>query len=143
MMGLSVQRSLAATFADSAVAARMRPVATRPFSIRLSKEERLHLEREAGAQPLGTYVRARLLNDARRGKAGRLSADPALLGQLLARLGQLQLARSLSDLSAAATVGSIVMTPELERELRAASRAVREIRDMLMRALGLKPDAPS
>lgn len=143
MSGADVRRSLAKAFADNTVASRMRPAETRPFSIRLSKEERSHLEREAGPQPLGTYVRARLLNNARRGRAGRVSADPALLGQILARLGRLHLARSLSDLSTATTIGAIVMTPELEQDVQAAGHAVREIRDLLMRALGLERDIPS
>lgn len=143
MMGAKVQRSLAKTFAESAMAARVRPVASRPFSIRLSGEERLDLERQAGTQPLGTYVRARLLNNAKPGKAGRVSADPALLGRILGKLGRLHLASSLSDLSAAATAGAVVITPELERDVRAAGRELREIRDLLMRALGLKRDAPS
>ena len=119
---------------------RSRERATRPFSIRLSDAERRRLEGEAGSQALGTYVRARLLDGASRRRSSKPMRDTAILSQILGRLGRLQLASNLSDLSKAARVGAVAMTPDLEQELRSACRELRAIRTMLMRALSLKPE---
>lgn len=133
--------NLAIAFAQSRDGGKRSPKATRPFSIRLSDAERYQLKREAGSQPLGAYVRARLLDGASRRQAGNAAPDAKLLGQALGKLGRLQLAGSLSDLAMAARVGAIAITPELEHDLRTACREVREIRDLLMRAMGFRPEA--
>ena len=137
----NAQSDLAKAFDNSANGAKRRSNATRPFSVRLSDAERQQLKAEAGAQSLGTYVRARLLDNAARRRASASVQDPAALSQILGKLGRLQLANSLSDLATAARVGAIAVTPELEQELRTVCRDVRDIRDNLVRALGLKPEA--
>lgn len=135
---------LASTFQSSATPAkRRREPVSRPFSIRLSEAERRRLEGEAGALALGTYVRSRLLDHAARRQTSASASDRSLLSQILGKFGRLRLASSLSDLSAAAEVGAVVMTPDIEEEIRSACRDIRDIRSMLMHALGLKPEALS
>ena len=60
-----------------------------------------------------------------------------LLGQILAKLGRLRLSSGVADLAAAAEAGTIVLTPEMEAQVAALSKEVAEIRQLLMRALGL------
>lgn len=115
--------------------------ATRPFSIRLSDAERRRLEGEAGSQALGTYVRARLLDGASPRRSSTPKRETAIFSQILGMLGRLQLASNLSDLSTAARIGAVAMTPDLEQELRSACRDLRAIRTMLMQALSLKTEA--
>ena len=134
--------SLAFTFQSSATPARRkREPASRPFSIRLTEPERRRLESEAGSLALGTYVRSRLLDHVARRRTTASASDRCLLSQILGKLGRLRFASSLSDLAAAANVGAVVMTPDLEQDIRTACRDLRDMRSMLMRALGLKPEA--
>lgn len=134
--------ALAISFERSVAPARRRRLPpTRPFSIRLSDTERLRLEGEAGSRPLSAYLRERLLDDAARRKGGASKRDRAALSQILGRLGQHGLANSLSDIAAAARIGAIALTPDLEQELRSACHDVRDMRTMLIRALGLKAEA--
>ena len=134
--------ALASTFRTSATPAeRRREPASRPFSIRLTEAERRRLESEAGSLALGAYVRSRLLDYAARRRTSTLAADRSLLSQILGKLGRLRLTSSLTDLAAAARVGAVVMTPDLELEVQTACRDLHDLRSMLMRALGLEPEA--
>lgn len=130
---------LTRTFAATATATRPKP--SRPFSIRLSDVERRQLEREAGSQALGTYVRARLLAGSKRRSGGCSAADSAALSFILGKLGRLQLASGLADLAMAAKAGALIITPELEREIRSACRDVHDVRAKLLEALGLRAEA--
>lgn len=118
-----------------------------PFSLRFTPEERRRLERAAAGLPLGTYMRRQLLEEAggeesRRASSTTVVADHALLGKILAFLGRTRFARSLTDLAAAAKAGSLYVTPETEEHINAACRAVIEMREMLMKALGFRERQP-
>lgn len=130
--------SLSVAFRRSA--RQRRKPANRPFSIRLSNAERQLLEAEAGSQALGTYVKTRLLNGVVRRRTSVSSQHCKTLSELLGKLGRLRIASSLSDLAAAAGTSAIVMAPDLEQEIRSACRDLRDMRIMLMRALGLQPE---
>ena len=132
-MSLSTTES----FAAKARAKRKRPA---PFPIRLSHEERAHLERKAGNRPLGTYIRERLLGDeAERRKSVRVpSVDYALLGRVLGLLGESELARHMCLLAVAAESGRVNLAEEDRSALRDACSAVTEMRALLVRALGLR-----
>lgn len=111
---------------------------TKPVSIRLSPEERSLLENEAGKRSLGELIRERLFGDqAERRKVRMPKNDARLLAQLLGRLGQSELAASLREITHVIKAGSAPVTPETEKSLYAASAAVTEMRDHLLRALGL------
>ena len=112
-----------------------------PFSIRLSEEERTRLEREAGHKPLGAHIRAKLLGEdqtPRKDTRQHPRVDYELLGRVLAALGNSELASCLCILAAAAESGSLDVTDEVTGKLHAACDDVREIRLLLISALGLR-----
>lgn len=113
-----------------------------PFSLRLTFDERAILEGAAGGRPLGAYIRERLLNgeEAPRKKPKKRKKRPIkdikALSQVLAELGQSRIANNLNQLAKASNTGSLPVTPDTERALRNACADVREMRNLLMRALG-------
>lgn len=116
-----------------------------PLSLRLSREDRVRLERDAAGMTLGSYIKWRLFDPDRppprtRGKAP--VRDHALLAQLLAMLGNLRLAANLNQIAKAVNNGALPVTPETEAAIRAACRAIIDMKEMLARALGLRGDAP-
>lgn len=121
-------------------AASAKPKRPAPFSIRLSAEERAYLERKAGSRPLGGYIRAKLLGDAEapRKAARSPSIDYAMLGQVLGVLGKSELATHLCLLTAAAEAGRLELAEQDRTALKGACEDVREVRALLVEALGLK-----
>lgn len=116
-----------------------------PFSLRLTPEERLRLEQDAGRQSVSAYIKSRLFNGAAapvRTRGLSPVRDHAALASALARLGQSRIANNLNQLARAANVGALDLTPELEAELREACAAVVEVRSLLVAAVGLS-DGPS
>lgn len=114
-----------------------------PFSLRLSEAERARLKAEAGNQPLGSYIRSRLLGDnaETRRRSRRPRIDEQTAARLLAALGKSRLANNLNQLARAANSGSLPLTPETEAALEQACADIRAIRLELMRALGLQSKA--
>lgn len=116
-----------------------------PFSLRLTEDERTRLAAEAAGMPLGAYIKAKALDGKplRKRASGRPLEDRTALAKALALLGRSRLASNLNQLAYAVNIGSLPMTPETEEELRGALAAVRDMRRLLLTALGLKPgDAP-
>lgn len=128
--------------AGSQRAAKRRPA---PFSLRLSSEERRRLTEEAADIPLGSYIKGKLLDQGvasiRRRRSGLAIEDRQALARALALLGQSRLASNLNQLAHAAHIGALPVTPEIEAELAEGVAAVREVRALLVQALGLKADA--
>ena len=114
-----------------------------PFSLRLTFEERTALEAAAGGQPLGRYIREKVLgeNVAERKPYGKSPVkDHVALGRVLAGLGQSRLSNNLNQLARAANSGSLPVTPDTEAHLLEACRDVRQLRADLVKALGLQPE---
>ena len=114
-----------------------------PFSLRLTFEERSALEAAAGGQPLGRYIRQKVLgeNAAERKPYGKTPVkDHVALGRVLAGLGQSRLSNNLNQLARAVNSGSLPVTPDTEAYLREACDDIREIRTELVKALGLQPE---
>jgi hypothetical protein len=116
-----------------------------PFSLRLTQEERQQLERRAAGTSLGAYIRACLFgeNEAnpafkRRTRSKFPVKDHKALAHVLSQLGASRLASNLNQLAKAVNTGSLPVSPETERDLQAACRDIRAIKDMLMRALGFR-----
>jgi hypothetical protein len=113
----------------------------KPFSIRLTEQEKDRLREKAGGVPLGIYIRNHLLQrdasprDERRQYPVK-DAEP--LGQLLAMLGQSRLASNLNQLAKAANSGSLPVTEETETDLRRACAEIAEMRQLLLRSLGIR-----
>lgn len=115
-----------------------------PFAIRLSKDQRARLEREAAGAPLGTYIKAKALGaPLRLRRSGVSIEDRRSFARALAILGGSRLSSNLNQLAKLANTGSLPLTPEVEEELLAALRDVRAIRRLLMESLGLKPEGAS
>lgn len=113
-------------------------LSTKPFSLRLTPEERAYLEQKAGARPLGTYIRARLLEG--RAEKRRPQRKPKPNDKRIALVqvgGRSRLSSNLNQLAKAANCGTLDMSSEVERELQNACRAVVTMRDSLISALGL------
>lgn len=98
----------------------------------------------AGSQPLGSYIKARLFGERaeRHPRSSRLTVhDKEALARILAMLGRSRLANNLNQLAKLANTGSLPLTPEVEEELLAALADVREVRRLLVEALGLREGA--
>ncbi len=114
-----------------------------PFSLRLTDEERERLKAQAGDQPLGKYMRSKLLGEhaVTRRPARRPSLDNMKVAQALAGLGQSRLASNLNQIAKAANMGVIDVSPTLTGDLEAACQHIRELRDELITALQVKPES--
>jgi hypothetical protein len=116
-----------------------------PFSLRLTASEKATLLRQARGMPLGAYIRSRLLkgSESPRQESRRPAVEDKLLAQLLAELGNARLANNLNQLAKSANLGTLPVTPDTEEALQAACQDVQRMRNILMRALGLRPGGPS
>lgn len=115
-----------------------------PFSIRLSEEDRARLAIEAAGAPLGAYIKSKVLGTApseRKRRKGLPIQDREALARALALLGRSHIANNLNQLAHAANIGTLPITPETEDFLRATLADVRELRRLLIAALGLQAEA--
>lgn len=72
----------------------------KPFSLRLTFDERATLEKDAGSKPLGVYIRAKLFEDEEaprkvRTRTRKPVEDERPLGRLLGELGKARPANNL------------------------------------------------
>lgn len=90
--------------------------------------------------PLGSYIKAKALGERplRSRRSGISVEDRQALAKALALLGRSRLSSNLNQLAHAANIGSLPMTPETEEFLHECLRDVREVRRLLMTALGLQ-----
>lgn len=114
-----------------------------PVTLRLTREERAQLERDAGDRTLSSYIRFRLFGDdvkpwphKRPTKPlNRPDLDHVILGQLLGALGKSRLSNNLNQIAKAANMGALPVTDDLTDELHAACADVRDMRVLLIKAL--------
>ena len=112
-----------------------------PFCLRLSQEERTKLEQDAAGMPLGEYVRQRVFDESKpkRRTSGKLPVkDHQVLSQLLGELGRSRLANNLNQIAKAVHTGALVLSPETRAVLLEACADIRQVRQMVMEALGLE-----
>ena len=116
-----------------------------PFSIRLSEADRARLAIEAAGTPLGSYIKAKLLDGKaakrNRPKGGSIR-DREAFAQALALLGRSHLSSNLNQLAHAVNIGVLPVTPETEAFLKEAVQDVKQLRHLFMTALGHVEDAP-
>ena len=116
-----------------------------PFSIRFTEDERARLDRDSGTLSLSAYIRHKLFGEAGASKQRRTRKrktppiDYVMLGRLLGLLGKSELASSLCLLAVAAESGALPVTDEVQDELKAACADIRDMRVVLIKALGVKP----
>lgn len=113
------------------------------ISLRVSEAERAGLEKSAAGIPLSAYVRERLFGKdvtPRRTRGKHPVKDYEALGRVLALLGRsgtpIQLNAALDQIEG----GKIIVSTELDDELREACFAIASIRQELIKALGLSAD---
>ncbi len=113
-----------------------------PFSLRLTTEERARLYEQAGSLPLGAYIRTRLFgqNTEKRRPVRKPSPDHQKLALVLSELGRSRLASNMNQLAKAANIGTLDFNDSVVDELQQACQAISQMRDMLITALGLKPE---
>lgn len=114
-----------------------------PFSLRLSFEERAQIEKEAAGMPLGRYIRDKVLDGKARPRRtrGRFPVkDHEALGRVLGLLGGSRLSSNLNQIARAVHTGSLPVTPETEAAIKIACREVRQMRQDLLKALGIAPE---
>ncbi len=113
---------------------------TSPFSLRLSLEERKRLEQYAAGLSLREYIRQRIFDESlpkRRTRGKHPVKDHKVLSQLLGELGRSRLASNMNQIAKALNIGSLELTPETETALLEACADIYEMRNMLIKALGL------
>ena len=113
---------------------------TKPFSIRLSAEERSFLSQMAGNRPLGAYCREVLLGQRakKRIELRQPNLDNQQYASLLAALGESRLSSNLNQLAKHANMGTLDVSQDIEGQLEEAYRAVLAMRDALITALEIK-----
>lgn len=115
-----------------------------PFSLRLTKDERARLERDAGALSLNAYVRSRLfgadVSPRKRTKKPPVQ-DRKELAQVLALLGRSSLASNVNQLAKGLNTGTLPAQPETDQAIRKACRDIAAMRAILMQSLGKRPKA--
>lgn len=119
--------------------------AARPFSIRLTEDERRSLLERAGKLPLGVFIRDLILaggSQTPRRRTANPVKDHEALARVLAAFGQSRIANNLNQLAKAVNTGALPVTPETESEIHAACTAVIAMRRDLIRALGLPEGGP-
>jgi hypothetical protein len=134
--------SLHSQFGPAAKPRERRKAPPRPISIRVTAEERAHLEREAGDQTLSAFVRSRIFDKSgvARRKNQRPELDQVALARILALLGQSGIKQNLTAIVEAIRTGTLEAGPELRGALEQAAVDVMLMRHDLIRALGVKPE---
>jgi hypothetical protein len=116
--------------------------ASKTLSVRLTPEERLRLEMEAGSQPVSTYARSKLLGGkaaSRKVRGKHAVKDHEALGRILGLLGASGITANLNALAKAVKNGALLVTPETESAICTACADIRTMHAALMQALGFRP----
>ncbi|MEM1341465.1 MAG: hypothetical protein AAGA97_00775 [Pseudomonadota bacterium] len=113
-----------------------------PLSIRLSEDERAQLQSWAGRKPLSTYVKECLFKGRKPRKAANSNPvqDYEALARVLGALGRSGIFRNLDGLAKQAEEGTLDLSDDTIQAIVAACLCVSEMRNDLVRALGLKAD---
>lgn len=114
----------------------------KPFSLRLSVEERQILEELAGTKPIGAYIREIILDNPkpRRSRTTRPNEDDIILAQILAQLGASRIPNNINQLAKAANSGALPVSDDVHEDLSNAVKNITFIKETLIKALGLRDD---
>ena len=114
-----------------------------PVSVRFSNEEREQLNKDAKGQSLNSYIKSRVFDEAvprKRKYNANPVTDMQLLSQTLSALGRTEVFATLSAIIEQLENGSLVLTPETEEQINVACLCVINMRNDLVKALGLRSD---
>lgn len=90
---------------------------TKPFSLRLTFQERATLEGMANKEPLGTFIKRTLFAEKVHVTKANQTETSRYKAQILGMLGQSELTKNMQELADAAKSGSLPMTPDTEAML--------------------------
>lgn len=112
------------------------------FSLRISEKQKLLLQQRAKSHGLSVsaYGRMMLLSETIEDRA-RMLADAASdkeLAQILAVLGQTRIANNLNQIAKAINTGTLIISPDVIKQINESYDTVLWIRATLIKALGLK-----
>lgn len=111
-----------------------------PICLRVSPEEKARLEHDAGNMTLSAYIREKVLGEnaaPRKRRMKRPVKDQRTIAQLFALIKQTQSWNNLNQIAKAINSNTWMVSPESEKALQEACKAIIEIRSLLMKALGL------
>ena len=114
-----------------------------PFSLRLTEDERKALDELADGQPWGAYIKEAIFDRQvrPRTRGAKPVKDRAELARLLGLLGASRISQNISQLAKAANTGSLPVNADVHRALLESCDSVRNMRALLLTALGLTPEA--
>ena len=118
-----------------------------PFSMRFTDDERRVLEMAASGRPLAAYIRWLIFKEDMpelpKRRTREQVADPQRkeLSKLLGTLGKSRISQNINQLAKAANSGSLPVNMEVVEELNDACKAIRWMRETLIKAIGLKPQS--
>lgn len=120
---------------------------TLPISLRVTAQEKARLEQMAGPMSVAAYIRGRLFGDeaaaARPARHREKQRQPipshVEVARLLGMFGNSELATAMLALSLAAQAGELEASPEVEGRITRACEEIHDIRLLLIRMLGVKP----
>ena len=100
------------------------------------------MNRLAASRLVPIYIRSRIFgkNTEKRRPTRRPGLDHQKLALVLSELGRSRLASNMNQLAKAANIGTLDFSEFVVRDLQEACRAIAHMREMLIAALGLKPE---
>nr|WP_319514391.1 hypothetical protein [uncultured Cohaesibacter sp.] len=113
-----------------------------PLSLRLTADERRRVEDNADGMALNAYIKSKLFADAPQPKKRKRRTaidDYELLARVLSALGRSELFSKLDSLIEQAESGQLNLDAQQMEQLALACACVIQMRDELVRSLGLKP----
>jgi len=111
-----------------------------PLSLRLTKTERIALEKAAGSVSLSAYIRQQVFGEATQKRKSRHRnpvKDQQALARVLGLLGRTRIANNLNQLAKDSNCGSLVLDEDMNAKIEEAYAHVMSMRNDLIRALGL------
>ncbi|WP_306051745.1 hypothetical protein [Oceaniradius stylonematis] len=120
---------------------RLRSKRPAPLSLRLTSCERKTLQRLAGDQPLGRFIKERVFAEVPTFRPAEVADRFELLARLLAALGESNVFANLDRIAKAVEAGDVELCDQEREQIALACLLVLEMRDDLIRALGIKPQA--
>lgn len=110
-----------------------------PFSLRLTAAERAILEHKAGTMPLGAYIRMCLFDKPTpRIKQRRIAQDQKQLAQLMAFISATRIPGNLNQIAKAINSGTIIISEDIERDIKQACEGIEFIKAAITKALGFQ-----
>ena len=110
-----------------------------PLSIRLNERERAQLEKAAGDMPLGRFIKQQVFYGTPKASKAEVVDRYEMLARLLAALGETDAFANLDSIAKAVECGDVQLSAEQLEQIGATCLLVLEMRNDLIRALGLKP----